>query len=173
MSPPSSTRTRATRIGWKWTTRIPPLFGWLWENGSYRRTTENDRQQFYLRAFEPQDFAKVIDEFTKSMAGGGAAVAKVTTTTVENKRFGISAGRVVEVAFFVNYHADSFWNALSQDVRKPFQKKHGKLDFPYFDTVWNMRLEPQDVNLLATAMSWNLTTHRELVLSMFGSGKEA
>ena len=150
---------------------IPALFGWIWDAHlrGYRRVVPSDGNPYFVAAFDPGDFVTLVDGLRTAVATGGAALARVKTTTVTNARFGIDAGRAIDVLFVFNHRASSFWNPLEWEIHDGLRLQFPLVMFPYFDTVRDLNLTPQAVNLLADLMSWSLTTNESLVRSMFGT----
>jgi hypothetical protein len=151
-------------------TSVPPLFGWIWDSrlGAYRPVNPGDGNAALLQVFPSALFSELVQQLRNSIAGGGAALAKLRAQTVANARFGIEAGRTVQVLFVFNHHAPAFWNALEWEIRTGLALQYPLVTFPYFDTVRDLNLSAQAVNLLAAQMAWNLKTRESLVRSMFG-----
>jgi hypothetical protein len=152
---------------------IPALFGWIWDDssgaGAYRHVEASDGNLFYVRVFPYESFVDLTSALYAALQGDGAAVAKVTTRTVPNARFGVGGGRPVSVLFFFNYQAPGFWSQVSWDVWWHLEENYPFVTFPYFGTVTDLHLIPQAVNLLANLMCWSVTTNASLVRSMFGT----
>ncbi len=150
---------------------IPALFGWIWDGslGGYRPTVPSDGNPYLVRAFNPGDFKALVDGLRSAIGTGGAAIARVKTTTVTNPRFGIKAGRAIDVLFVFNYQAPRFWYSLEWEIRDGLRLQYPLVTFPYFNTVRDLNLTPQAVNLVADLMSWSLTSNESVVRSMFGT----
>lgn len=149
---------------------VPPLFGLTWDAHlrRYRPVQSSDGNDALLQVFPSTLFADLVEGLRASISGGGAALAKLHCQTLANPRFGIRAGRELDLLFVFNHHAPKFWNALEWEIRTGLALQYPLVTFPYFDTVRDLNLSAQAVNLLAAQTAWSLTTNASLVRSLFG-----
>ena len=149
---------------------VPPLFGLIWDSGlnAYRSVTPADGPAWYVQVFPNTSFADLVQGLRSAIAGGGAAVSKISTVTVPNARFGVSGGNAIDVLFLFNYRAANFWGQLDWEIHWGLAFDYPLMTFPYFDTVRDLNLNARAVNLLANLTSWSVTTNEKLVRSMFG-----
>jgi Patatin-like phospholipase len=142
---------------------IPALFGLMWDATShkYRSITFADGPN--------SAFGNLVSGLRAAIAQGGAAVSKVATNTVPNNHFGVAGGRAVEVLFVFNHKATTFYDALEWEIHAGLDFQFPLVTFPYFDTLRDLNLTAQAVNLLADAMAWSVSTNASAVRGMFGN----
>ena len=134
----------------------------------YYRFSELSEQQFNRldktlkpyynnQIFATDDFEALLTGLYQSNAdenglGAKAAVYTQTLTTVENEKFHIQAGSPVQVTWFYLTPASDWNEQLQADVREKLKENYS--NFPNYDTIKDIGMEPQQINLLAHFTYW-------------------
>ncbi len=107
--------------------------------------------------FAADDFEALLDGLYQANAdendlGVRAATFTQTLTTVENEKFNIRGGEPVQVTWYYLTPASDWTNQLKDHVRQKLESEYS--NFPNYDTVKDIGMEPQQINLLAHFTYW-------------------
>jgi len=117
------------------------------------------------QVFRKRDFPRVVSALQEAQKEGRGAVAGVDLVTVENRWWGVPAGRKVHIVFVYLGRVYEWESLLEPDVADwvaPQRLKHKPhllpkegvfKDFPHFSTT-KLRLEPALANALADMSAW-------------------
>ena len=137
------------------------------EKKYYRYSELSDRQFNQLnktlkpyydnQIFATEDFEALLDGLYQSNAdenglGARAAVYTQTLTTVENEKFHVQGGRPVRVTWYYLTPASDWNNQLQDGVRQKLEDNYS--NFPNYDTIKDIGMEHQQINLLAHFTYW-------------------
>lgn len=112
---------------------------------------------YYNQIFAAEDFEILLDGLYQANAdedglGAKAAVFTQTLTTVENKKFFVREGKTVQVTWFYLTPASDWNEQLKGHVRQKMEYEYS--NFPNYDTIEDIGMEPQQINLLAHFTYW-------------------
>ena len=137
------------------------------EKKYYRYSELTDRQFDQLdktlkpyydnQIFATDDFAGLLEGLYQANAdeeglGARSAVFTQALTTVDNEKFHVQGGRPVEVTWFYLTPAGDWNEQLQEDVRQKLEDNYS--NFPNYDTIEDIGMEPQQINLLAHFTYW-------------------
>jgi hypothetical protein len=119
----------------------------------------------FCQVFDHSDLAPLVAGLRNANRQGPAMFLQ-TLQTVPNSNFGVPRCQV-RVLWVCNAWVDAWYEALQSNVQQVVQQQRTLMQFPYYDTILQLDLNPTQVNLLAHLACWGLQTNAPLVLSLF------
>ena len=135
----------------------------------------------YDRVFDPALFKEFTINLYELVRKGGTVIWKMENVQVfDQPHLGVESYRLDKLLWIVNSEVKDFYNKLEEEIQLAIDAEDlGAFPhFPYYDTIEQLELTKQQVNLLAHLSCWNVIsenisgnqhkmTNRDLVLSMF------
>jgi len=151
---------------------IPAYFGL--GTGSGKGKPEFGYDYTHNQVFNETDFVDAAVQLQTTMDAGNGCYAVQTLTTVENKRWSIPAGIVVNVTWVYLSRLTAWEAQLPKEVRKhvtptfdPDDPSKGAPEgpfhnFPPYQDVSRLELSPEQTNLLADLTGWSVMQNKEV-----------
>ena len=129
----------------------------------------------YIQVFDTShgEFEACLEGLFHANSAGGPAVFQQTLTTVHNPVANIVAGRRVTVLWFYGTRVNNWQNAITDANLKAdiaagqASPPSGPLgSFPNYNTITQICLEPEAVNMLAQLSAWCVQQSQSQILAM-------
>lgn len=153
---------------------IPSYFGVGTGSANSPGKPEFGYDYTHNQVFDSSDFVDAAVQLQTTMAGGKGCYAVQTLTTVENKRWSIPAGIVVNVTWVYLSRLEAWENQLVDEVKKhvtptfdPSDPAKGAPEgpfhnFPHYQDVSQLELSPEQTNLLADLTGWMVMQNKDV-----------
>jgi hypothetical protein len=146
--------------------QVPPLFGLApaAPGQPYRPYPADATSPFrFDQVFPAARFEELLHGLWDGHRSGGSAICQQTSLPVlPCPRLGVAGGFTVDVLWVYTNPVTSWKAALHESVRFNMDVLHHIefRTFPNYDTILQLRLTPQQVNLLAHLSCWNVINDR-------------
>jgi hypothetical protein len=118
----------------------------------------------FVQVFPESSYQALAQGLWNANSAGGPAMFVQTLQTVANPNFGVPV-YTVNVLWVYNTAVQNWFNLLQPDVQSVVKETK---DFPNYNTIWQLELNPTEVNLLADLSCWNVMSNAAMVKGMFG-----
>jgi hypothetical protein len=116
----------------------------------------------FVQVFPESSYQALAQGLWNANSAGGPAMFRQTLQTVANPNFGVPV-YTVNILWVYNTPVQNWFNQLQPDVQAVVKDTK---DFPNYNTIWQLQLNPTEVNLLADLSCWNVTSNAEMVKAM-------
>ena len=157
--------------------QLPPLFGLIPPSSkdkekTYRRYADGDipkgSEPFSgNQVFSESAFYDLLQGLWQAKESGGPVIfVQKNLSTLGNEKFAVPAGKQVDVVWVYNSLPEKWWDSLSTILRAEV-----KLDllsfrnFPHYNTITELELNAEQVNLLSHMMTWNIIQDEHIIPS--------